>query len=308
MSPPRELDRKPAGRPPARTRLAERKLAERRAARARIAHRLVHSPSAEMRSFDPMARGRLGLGAKLAIALAAVALSSGVHGGVYGVGAWFGSGMEQKKALGPVAIEVREREPEPEPEKPPPPPTVTEPERVVKRPERRKEEPPPVPPPPDPGKPPPRVVGLSLDSTAQGGSGPSFGVGNTREGQTDKRAADPKKVARVAPPPASPNQKASRIPTAGASYVLPKRKKPIEPPYPQELLTQGIEAAVTVLVSLDETGKVTSVKIIKGSGYPEFDESARKTALAESFSPATRNGTPIPYTLSYTYRFTIEDK
>ena len=303
-SPTRDPDPRPS-----RATLAVRKQAERRAARTRITHRLVHPPSAELRNFDPLSRGRLGFGARLAIAAAAVVLSSGVHGGVYGVGAWFGFTKQRDKDRGPVAIEVREREPEPEKEKEKPPPEQPEPERVVKRPERRKVEPPPQePPPPEPGKPPPRVVGLSLESTSQGGSGPGFGVGNTREGETDRRAADPKKVARQAPPPASPNQKASRIPTAGTSYVLPKRKKPIEPPYPPELQQQGIEASVTVLVSLDDTGKVTSVKIIKSSGYPEFDESARKTALAESFSPATRNGAPIPYTLSYTYRFRLEEK
>ena len=298
----------PTDRPrPTREPLTRRKLAERHAARARIEARVVRPMSAEQRAYDPLVRGSLGVGAKLLIAAAAILLSSGVHAGVYGFGSLFEGGENRDRKRDLVAVEVREKKPEPEKEKPEEKKPEPEPERVVKPPPKKRviEPPPKAPPPEKPGKP-VRVVGLSLDSTSQGGSGPAFSVGNTRQGETDKRANDPKKVARTAPPP-SPNQTASRIPTAGARYVLPKRKRPVKPPYPKELLAQGIEAAVTVMVSLDTSGNVKSVKIIKSSGRPEFDESARKTALAEQFEPATRDGTPIPYTLSYTYRFTIDN-
>jgi periplasmic protein TonB len=292
-------------RTPTRAPLPQRKLAERHAARARIEARTIRPPSAEQRAFDPLVRGSLSMGAKLAIAGGMILLSSVVHGGVYGFGSLFEGADDRDRKRDIVAIEVREREPEPEP---PPPPPEPEEERISKPEPKRKAEPPP-PPEKEPDKskkPPPRVVGLSLDSTSQGGSGPAFGVGNTRQGETDKRAADPKKVTREAPA-ASPNKTATRIPSAGASYVLPKRKRKVEPPYPDKYKAQGIEAAVTVMVSLEASGKVKSVKIIKGSGYKEFDEAARKTALAEEFEPATRDGTPIPYTLSFTYRFRLED-
>jgi protein TonB len=62
-----------------------------------------------------------------------------------------------------------------------------------------------------------------------------------------------------------------------------------------------------VMVSIDATGKVTTVKVLKSSGYPELDEAARVAALSEEFEPATRDGAAIPYTLSYTYRFRLED-
>jgi len=306
-SPP--IDRSaPAGRPaPPRAALSVRRWAERRAARARIAARPLLPPSVEQRAFDPMARGRLAFGYKLLIAVGAVAISGLVHGGVYGFGSWFGDGRTDLDKRKVVAIEMREPVREPEP--PPPPPPPPEPERIEKpRPERRKAEPPPPDkPPPEPtNKPPPRVTGLNFESTSDSGSG-SFAVGNTRRGETARRAVDPKSVDRKPQPPPSPNQKASRIPTSGAKYVLPKRKRPIKPPYPKQLLTQGIEAAVTVMVSLDATGKVTNVKIIRSAAFPEFDEAAVKTAWKESFEPATRDGTAIPYTLSYTYRFTIDN-
>jgi protein TonB len=89
---------------------------------------------------------------------------------------------------------------------------------------------------------------------------------------------------------------------------MPKRKRPRLPTYPATLKTQGVEADVTVMVSLDETGKVKEVKIITPSPYPEFNEAARTTALKEEFEPALRDGVPVAYTLSYTYRFRIEER
>ena len=56
----------------------------------------------------------------------------------------------------------------------------------------------------------------------------------------------------------------------------------------------------------DATGKVTRVKIISASPYPEFNQAADKAAHEEEFEPALRDGIPIPYTLSYTYRFRLE--
>jgi protein TonB len=159
-----------------------------------------------------------------------------------------------------------------------------------------------------------------MEATSEGGTGGSFGTGNTNSGTAGDTAADPKKVVRggtgddkapdkpvpKADPP--PNKTASKIPTAKAKMVMPRRKQPIKPPYPETLKSQGIEADVPVVVSIDETGKVTEVKIAKSSSYPAFDEAARKAALAEVFEPATRDGVPVPYTISYTYRFRLEEK
>ena len=55
-------------------------------------------------------------------------------------------------------------------------------------------------------------------------------------------------------------------------------------------------------------GKVTAVRVLTPSTYPEFNEIAKATALAEQFEPATRDGTPIPYSLAFTYRFRLQDE
>ena len=62
------------------------------------------------------------------------------------------------------------------------------------------------------------------------------------------------------------------------------------------------------MVSLDEAGNVVKVKILNESRYPELNEAVRKTAMAEEFTPATRDGVPIAYSVSFTYRFRVEDE
>ena len=259
---------------------------------------------------------------ELAVVGGSVVGSAALHAAIVLGGLWLKKDADDDKNRTATPIEVREREKKIEP--PPPPPEPPKPEPEPPKPVARVERPAPAklaepePPPPDEvKKPPPRVVGLSLDSTSEGGGGPSFAVGNTREGTTEKKAVDKELVAPVgvAPiavptekPPAGPNQVASRIPTMGAKIVLPKRKRPATLVYPETLKAQGIEADVTVLVVVGADGKPQSVKIAKGSGYPELDEAARNAALGEEFDPATRDGAAVSYTLSFTYRFRLEDQ
>jgi protein TonB len=290
---------------------AARRRATRGRHRARARARVAIDLTPAQRGLDPLATSRLPLGLRVGRALLALAAAIALHGSIVWVGLRAGTGDATDD--GPVAIEVRQApEPPPEPE-PPPPEPEPEPPPVPTPPPPRAVEPPPAPePPPDPKKPPPRLTGLSFDSTSATGGGPAFSTGNTTEGKTDRVANDPKAAqAAPTPPPAapsSPNQAATRIPSAGKSYVLPKRLAPAKLPYPETLKAQGIEADVTVMVSLDATGKVTKVKIAKASPYPEFNQIAEQAALAERFEPATRDGVAIPYTLSFTYRFRLEDR
>jgi protein TonB len=218
-----------------------------------------------------------------------------------------------------VAIEVRERAAA-KPKEPPPPPKEPEPEVKPERavplrqaPQPKVEAQPKEPPKAQPA----RVVGLSFESTvgegAGEGEGPAFGVGNTRMGETAKTAAPPKEVPKQTinkgPTTVKPvaNAVATRIPVAGVVFAQAKRKKEVKPEFPPMLKTQGIEGDVPVIVWIDEKGKVTSVKILKESPYPEFNEAAKKAALADEFEPATRNGVPTATTLKYNVSFRLVD-
>jgi len=134
-------------------------------------------------------------------------------------------------------------------------------------------------------------------------------------GETAEKAIAPKSVPPApsgtstlpAAGPGKSNQVASRIPVAGIAWTQPKRRSQASPPYPATLKSQQIEGQVVVMVNIDATGKVTAVKIIKESPYPEFNEAARTYALSEEWEPALRDGVPAPYTLSYTYKFRLTE-
>ncbi|MES1171853.1 MAG: energy transducer TonB [Bacteroidota bacterium] len=285
-----------------------RKQISRSAARRRIAARPSTPLTAPQRAFDPLHRTK-----RLVALVVAILGSLALHAAFVGIGSVMRDGL-RTAARDEVKIEMRQRPPEPPPEKKPP---VPEPE-----PEPRKK--PAAPPPPKAKAPPPpveapkpvRVIGLSMESTTEGGSGPSFAVGNTRLGETAEKAVAPKDVTALptgpdVPGPTGPaktNRAAGRIPVAGVVYTQPKRKRSQQLVYPPTLKSQGIEGDVTVLLTLDETGKVTAVKILKETPYPEFTAAARATALLEEFEPATRDGVPMSYTFSFIYRFRLEDE
>ena len=227
-------------------------------------------------------------------------------------------GAQREKERERLAIEMREHETKakpPEPEKRPEPKKEPERATVVKAPPAPKIE---EPEPKDPQKkPPPRIVGLSFESTVgEGdGEGPAFAVGNTRLGETDKVAAKKEDVPKERPlpvhgteKPTVANQAATRIPSKGVTFTEAKYRGEVrKPPYPPTLKAQGVESDVEVLVFIDATGKVTMVKLLHESPYPEFNEAARKAALAQEWEPASRNGEPMASTKKYSYRFRLTD-
>ena len=188
----------------------------------------------------------------------------------------------------PVQVEP-EPEPEPivEPEPQPEPIVEPEPDPVEAEPE----------PEPEPAR---RVVGLSMDSMAEGGDGPRYAVGNTRMGRTEGTAANPTEVGKR--PPANA---AAEIPVGKGKLRKPRRLGTVELVYPPDLEAQGIEADVPVEVDIDAKGAVLAVRIIREPSHAAFATSAAEAARKQRFKPALVDGRGVAYTLSYTYRFRI---
>jgi protein TonB len=170
-------------------------------------------------------------------------------------------------------------------------------------------------PPPPPSAPPPRrVVGLSMESTSEGGSGPAFATGNTNAGETQRLATDPRDIPRgPAPPVDTPpveapaaNRAASNIPGLGGAIKPPVRRGEVKPKYPELLRAQGIEADVKLLIRVDAEGRVVDVKIVAASPYPELDASAVEAVRAGSYQPAVRDGVAVAYSLNFTVRFRLD--
>ncbi|MGF1511318.1 MAG: energy transducer TonB [Myxococcota bacterium] len=157
-------------------------------------------------------------------------------------------------------------------------------------------------------------MGLNLESTVSGGTGSSFAVGNTRMGRTRSQANDPSEVKRLPndePTQAGSNETATRIPSAlsgGGGIERPRFiGDKLEPEYPEVYRSQNLEADVTVRVKLDRSGKVVDVRVVTPSVHEDFNVNAMRTARKQRFTPARQDGEPIPWTLTYTYRFELED-
>ena len=207
-----------------------------------------------------------------------------------------------------ITVQVRDLSPPPPaprptvPEAGPTPPRRSSPRvaRVqVPRAERAPE--PAATPPPAPVK----VVGLSLESTSQAAQGPAFAVGDTLAGTTAGNAA-PRKPAVATEPPVGPNRVARGVPRPGSVLTPPRRLREVKPHYPDARRAAGVEADVLLVVSLDAAGRVVSVTVGRGSGDAELDESARAAAGQEQFSPALRDGVPVPTTFTFTTRFRLD--
>jgi protein TonB len=84
--------------------------------------------------------------------------------------------------------------------------------------------------------------------------------------------------------------------------VRPKRKLPVSRKYTMQARQAEIEGVVRVEVTVDESGRVLSARIVSGLGYG-LDESALAAAKATTFEPAKRCGKPVMGTTILPFRF-----
>lgn len=209
------------------------------------------------------------------------------------------------EASAPVAqtpIELVEVEVKPPPEPTPPPPEPKEPPKVrvaaVKRPAPPPDEK--LPPPPNeetpepPKEPPPLVVGVTMSSTTVAGDF-AAPVGNTAYGKVENRAQDPSTIKPYSAPKYAPLSSVDQPPELVSEF---------KPPYPEEARRAGIEGRVTLQITIDDSGKVTSAKVIQGVGYG-LDDAARDGMLKARFRPAIRGGQNVATLLTFVYRFEL---
>ena len=204
-----------------------------------------------------------------------------------------------------ITVQVRDTPPPPAPRATVPaartPPRPSPPRIAHVQPSRAARAAEPAAPPPAPVK----VVGLSLESTSEAGEGPAFAVGDTLAGTTAAAAA-----LRTSPAAretaAGANRIARGVPRPGSVSTPPRRLHEVKPHYPDARRAAGVEADVLLVVSLDASGRVLSVTVGRGSGDAAFDESARDAARQERFSPALRDGVPVPITFTFTSHFRLD--
>ena len=221
-----------------------------------------------------------------------------------GVGVWMGF-LPKEKKQNSVAIALAESQKKKDEAKPPPPP----PPAVQPAPARAKvaapapkpaavEAPPPTaaPRPAGAGDAPSAMDGFADLGLAMGGNGMAL-PGGPGHG--------------AAPPPAAAAPAVRKVKELVAvadeckeDPVKPQLDHQTQPAYTSEGRQASIEGVVKLEVSVDESGRVTQVRVLKGLGYG-LDESAVAAARQWTFKPATRCGKPVSYVVKPGVRFQL---
>jgi TonB family protein len=72
----------------------------------------------------------------------------------------------------------------------------------------------------------------------------------------------------------------------------PRVRRQYPPQYPQEALIKGIQGTVTVEILVSGSGRVARAEVRKS--IPDLDDAALEAVRRWRFSPATRDGRPVP--------------
>ena len=96
---------------------------------------------------------------------------------------------------------------------------------------------------------------------------------------------------------------ATPAPVQGGKLQLPRLLSSIEPAYPQLAVANHVEGEVKIRAEIDDSGRVTSTKVISG---PILLRSAATNAVRQwKYSPATLDGKPIATEYNVTVRFRL---
>ncbi|MHC4936828.1 MAG: energy transducer TonB [Planctomycetota bacterium] len=78
------------------------------------------------------------------------------------------------------------------------------------------------------------------------------------------------------------------------------------PDYPRRCIRAGHEGVVELSLRIGEDGAVNGVTVVRSSGCPELDASARRTAETLRYTPATRGGRPVPGVATWRIEFRLD--
>lgn len=94
--------------------------------------------------------------------------------------------------------------------------------------------------------------------------------------------------------------------------VIPARPdsafRNLPPTYPVEAARQRTQGTVTLLIHVSAQGRPQDVAIASSSGAASLDRAARNAVRSWRFTPAQRQGAPVPFDYSLDIRFILGDK
>lgn len=231
-----------------------------------------------------------------------------------------------------------EEPPKPEPEEPPEPEPQPEPKqqqpepRESQDPPEPKEQPPEPDEPPESTEPPPdearqeqaaseaesmdalEVQGLDMNSTVEGGDGPTMKVGrDLNRGKITDNYVDPDRMDEIETGEGDGEGKGSSDTpgTAAKPRNCPEKEaQPVKrhqvPPdrYPLAARRRGIQGTVVALVTVDSEGRVSSVEILEGVGHG-LDELAADAFRKWRFKPARANCSAVSSKVRVRHEFRL---
>jgi len=206
-----------------------------------------------------------------------------------------------------VAVMVAPPKPKAKAKPPEPPKPIEAPKELLKRPTARAATPPPAaaPPPPEPVAAAHPALAAMPDfgiNLSGGLGGPGGGIAVPTGGGATPSSVQPKPKEKVL------GAAAERPAVAGddcaEDLVKAKPQGFVKPTYTDDARAAGIEGRVRVEVSLDDSGKVLSARVVSGLGHG-LDESAIDAAKRMAFNAATRCGKSVKSTFVVSMRFVL---
>jgi TonB family protein len=94
----------------------------------------------------------------------------------------------------------------------------------------------------------------------------------------------------------------ANAPVTAPALTPPKLVRAAQPVYPAAKLESGVNASVALVLTLDETGKVTDVAVATSAGE-DFDQAAIDAAKQLEFEPAQRDGKPVAAKIPFRIQF-----
>ena len=150
---------------------------------------------------------------------------------------------------------------------------------------------------------------------------PPLALPETPPTQPRRQAATPPPQPRPArPPPPRPGvangaAEPQSAPSGGGAVAVgvtaapsvdPNFPRP-DPVYPLASRMRGEQGIVAVSIVVGPDGRVQAVRILRSSGYPALDESARRAILTSwRFRPAMRQGEPVSGTIDTSIQFNLQ--
>lgn len=84
----------------------------------------------------------------------------------------------------------------------------------------------------------------------------------------------------------------------------PAARVQMAPRYPYELQTQKLRGHATILMIVDEGGRISSVRI-EDESHPAFGQAARDACLRWRFDPGLRKGAPVRFWVRQRFDFSL---